>query len=215
MRKQLFKFYNFLASYPVLFFLILGICVLVYFGEQYKPLKLAQVRKMETLMQLKQKRQTMEKESADIEMVDLAKRYTLFNQDFLDISEIEEGILFNQIASTFKAYGWNLDNMEETYVDDAFDRENLVTENKGARIDGLIVHLEARSVINAKLDGEPFLPLYAASEAMKFMWSKPPIKEYLSIKIFRQEEGYGLEASIFIPLQDIENSSELEKAETI
>ena len=208
MRKRLYQVYNVLSSYPILFLLIIGIATMFYLGGQYKPLQLAQVQKLEKKMQLKQKLQSMQKDLADIEIVDLAKRYTLFNQDFLKPSDLEEGTFFEQIANTLEASGWDLKKMDEVFLDDTTKKEQFYTQRKGAHIDGVIVHLEANSLRQTLADGDPFLPLYASTNAMKFMWSRPPFKEYQRIKLFRTDEGFGFEASLFMPLRNAESLDE-------
>lgn len=213
MRKRLYQVYNVLSSYPILFLLIMGIAAMFYLGGQYKPLEVAQTHKLEKRMQLKQKLQSMQKDLADIEMVDLAKRYTLFNQDFLKLSDLEEGTFFEQIANTLEASGWELKKMDEVFLDDTTNKDQSYTRRKGAHINGVIVHIEANSLLQTLADGDPFLPLYASTNAMKFMWARPPFKEYQRIKLFRIEEGFGFEASIFMPLQHAEGlvESEAEK----
>lgn len=213
MRKRLYQVYNVLSSYPILFLLIIGMATMFYLGGQYKPLQLAQAHKLETKMQLKQKLQSMQKDLADIEMVDLAKRYTLFNQDFLKLSDLEEGTFFEQIANTLEASGWELKKMDEVFLDDTTNKEQFLTQRKGAHINGVIVHIEANSLLKTLADGDPFLPLYASTNAMKFMWARSPFKEYQRIKVFRIEEGFGFEASIFMPLEHAEGlvGSEAEK----
>ena len=208
MRKRLYQVYNVLSSYPILFLLIIGIATMFYLGGQYKPLQLAQAQKLEKKMQLKQKLQSMQKDLADIEIVDLAKRYTLFNQDFLKPSDLEEGNFFEQMANTLEASGWDLKKMDEVFLDDTTNKEQFYTQRKGAHIDGVIVHLEANSLRQTLADGDPFLPLYASTNAMKFMWSRPPFKEYQRIKLFRTDEGFGFEASLFMPLRNAESLDE-------
>ena len=184
-----------------------------YIGGQYKPLQLAQAQKLEQKMQLKQKLQSMQKDLADIEMVDLAKRFTLFNQEFLKLSDLEEGTLFEQIANTLELYGWGLEGMKNIFLDENTKKEESYAQKKGAHINGVIVHLEANSLRQTLADGDPFLPLYASTNAMKFMWSRPPFKEYQRIKLFRTDEGFGFEASLFMPLEHADGlvQSEAEK----
>jgi len=215
MRKRLYQFYNFLSSYPVLFLLTIGITATVYIGGQYKPLEIAQADKLEAKMQLKQKRQSMQKEFVDIEMIDLEKRYTIFNQEFLSLSDLDEGAFFERTANTLEAYGWGLEKMKKVFVDDTTKIEKFYAQGKGARIDGVIVHIEANSLLQTRSGGDPFLPLYASTNAMKFMWSRPPFKEYQRIKISRIDEGFQLEASLFMPLQDAEISIESDEEKAI
>ena len=66
-----------------------------------------------------------------------------------------------------------------------------------------------------KVEGDPFLPFYSSFEMLKYMWSRPPFKEYQSIKLYRTEDGYNLDSSIFMPLQDLENLSRLDDGAVI
>ena len=184
-------------------------------GGQYKPLELLQVQKLDTKMQLKQKRNAMKEDLVDIEMVDLAKRYTLFNQDFLKLSDLENGTLFQKIENTLESYGWVLKRMEEVFVDDATKKVKSSAQSKVPRIDGVIVHFEAISLWQEQTRDDPFLPLYASTNAMKFMWSKSPFKEYQRFKLSRTDDGFRFEASLFIPLQDKDSSYVLEQEKVI
>ena len=215
MRKRLYQTYNLLSSYPVLFLLIVGIAVMLYIGGQYKPLELAQVDKLDTKMQLEQKRNSMQEDLVDIGMIDLAKRYTLFNQDFLKLSDLEDGTLFQQIENTLESYEWGLQRIEEVFFDGATKQGESFAQTKVARINGVIVHFEAISLRQKQKADDPFLPLYASTNAMKFMWARPPFKEYQRFKLSRAHDGFRFEASLFIPLQDKESSYGLQEEKTI
>lgn len=215
MRKRLYQFYNILSSYPILCLLIIAIATMFYLGGLYKPLEVAQTHKLEKKMQLKQKRQSMQKEFADIEMVDLEKRYTLFNKDFLKLSDLEEGTFYERIANTLEAYGWDLERMEKVFLDNDTGEERFNTPRKDAQINGVIVYLEANSLRLTIANGDPFLPLYSSTNAMKFMWSRPPFKEYQRIKLFRTDVGFGLEASLFMPLRHVDGLDESEEEKPI
>ncbi len=199
----MYQVYNVLSSYPALFLLIIGIATMFYIGGKYKPLQLSQAHKLEKLIQLKQKRQSMQKEFDDIEMIDLEKRYTLFNQDFIKLSDIEEGDFFEQTQNTLESYGWGLEKMENNFLENTTNKEEFYTQKKSAYINGVIVHLEANSLGQTLANGDLFLPLYASTSAMKFMWARPPFKEYQQIRLYRTDEGFGFEASIFMPLQHV------------
>ncbi len=184
-------------------------------GGQYKPLELVQVQKLDTKMQLKQKRNAMQEDLVDIEMVDLAKRYTLFNQDFLKLSDLEDGTFFQKIENTLETYGWVLERIEEVFVDDATEQGKSPAQSKVANINGVIVHFEAISLRQEQTADDPFLPLYASTNAMKFMWSRSPFKEYQRFKLSRLDDGYRFEGSLFMPLQDKESSHVLEQEKVI
>ncbi|MEC8332926.1 MAG: hypothetical protein VXZ83_02250 [Verrucomicrobiota bacterium] len=215
MRKRLYQLYNILSSYPVLFLLIIGIAVMLHMAGQYKPIELAKVQKLDAKIQLKQKRNSMEKDLVDIEIVDLAKRYTLFNQDFLKLSDLEDGTLFQQIENTLESYGWRLERIEEVFVDDSNYQDGYSTQRGVVRINGVIVHIEANSLRRAQNVDEPFLPLFASTSAMKYMWARPPFKEYQKFKLSRLDDGFRFEASFFMPLQDKGSMYDLEEEKAI
>lgn len=212
MRKRLFKIYNVIAAYPVLALLCIAIGLLVYIGGQYKPVEQSFARKQAALMQLKQKAQALEKDLVEVEMLDLAKRYALFNQDFLAAEDLEGEMLSSHIESSLNAHGWQLERTEAILVDD--DKAEAGATGRGtSRVEAVMLQIEAVSVSQTDPAGEPFLPLYAATQAMRFMWSRPPTKEYQRIQISRVEAGYRLEASIFLPLRDQDSTEELEGKE--
>ena len=64
-------------------------------------------------------------------------------------------------------------------------------------------------------NGDPFLPLYSSTNAMKFMWSRPPFKEYQRIRLFRTDVGFGFEASLFMPLRQADGLDESEEEKPI
>ena len=210
MRKRFFKIYNVIAAYPVLALLCMVIGLLLYIGGQYKPVEESFARKQAALMQLKQKANQLEKDFVEVEMLDLTKRYALYNQDFLAADELEGETLSSHIESALRAHGWQLERSEVVLLDD--DKQATgATAGRGPRLDAVLLQIEAVSVAQTNSAGEPFLPLYAATQAMRFMWGRPPTKEYQRIQISRLEEGYRLEASIFMPLRDADLPDEVEK----
>lgn len=210
MRTRLFKIYNVIAAYPVLALLCIAIGLLVYIGGQYKPVEQSFARKQAALMQLKQKAQGLEQDLVEVEMLDLAKRYALFNQDFLAAEDLEGEMLSSHIESSLNAHGWQLERTEAILVDD--DKAEAGATGRGTpRVEAVMLQIEAVSVSQTDPAGEPFLPLYSATQAMRFMWARPPTKEYQRIQLSRLDAGYRLEASIFMPLRDADSADETEK----
>lgn len=208
MRKGLFKIYNLIAAYPVLALLCIAIGLLVYIGGQYKPVEQSFAREQAALMQLKQKAKELEKDLVELEIIDLAKRYALFNQDFLGAQELESETVFGHIESSLNAYGWQLERTEAVLLDD--EKSGAGSKN-GSDLEAVMLQIEAVSLRQTDSAGEPFLPLYSATQAMRLMWARPPTKEYQRIKLSRLEEGYRLEASIFMPLRDVNSADEVKK----
>ena len=119
------------------------------------------------------------------------------------------------MSPTFRSYGWNLDQIDRFFLEDDSEDEKALTSAQGAKINGVIVKIEARALQNVYPNGDPFLPFYSSFEMLKYMWSSPPFKEYQSIKLYRTEDGYNLDSSIFMPLQDLENLSRLDDGAVI
>ena len=211
MRKKLYHFYNLISSYPVLILMIVGLGVLLYLGSEYKPLELEQARKLDVQIKLQQEQKAIRDKLLDIGISDTIKRYLLFNRDFLTLSNIEEGELSEQMASVLRSYGWIQDSLDHSFPDDSASRGNTHNTNKGAKIDGAIIKIEASSFQNMHSTSEPFLPFYSGFQVLKYMWMRPPFKEYQRIKLSRTKEGYRLDFSLFMPLQDTESSIDLEE----
>ena len=205
MRKKIYHFYNLISSYPVLIFMIIVLGIIFYLGTEYKPLELETLHKQEVQMGIKQEQKTIQNRLSEIGIGDTIKRYTLFNRDLLERSNADEGELSNLMNPTFRSYGWNLNQIDCLFLED----KKSHTPAQGAKIDGLIIKIEASAIVNVYPNGDPFLPFYSFFEMFKYMWSRPPFKEYQRIKLYRTEDGYNLDSSIFMPLQDVESSSRL------
>ncbi|MGB0409852.1 MAG: hypothetical protein ACPGIC_07650 [Opitutales bacterium] len=210
MRRFVCQFYNIVASYPVLAVLFLLMAALLYLGQQYRPLEQLEQAKLAQSMQLKQKRQAMERELEQVEITDLAKRYALFNQNYLHEEDMESLELTEEMAAALEAYGWSLDRLHfvelEKSPDDA--RQSLADE---IQIRGVLLHLEASAANQSEGSGPEFLPLHTLLQAKQYLWRRSPSKEYQKIKISRIEAGYKTEAALFLPLMDpvfSENSNE-------
>jgi len=189
--------------------MIIVLCVLFYLGTEYKPLELEKLNKQEVQMGIKQEQKIVQNQLSKIGIGDAIKRYTLFNQDLLERSNSEVGELRNLMNPTLRSYGWNLNQIDCFFLEDDSEEEKAHTTTQGAKINGVIIMIEASSLQNVYPNGDPFLPFYSSFEMFKYMWSRPPFKEYQRIKLYRTEDGYNLDSSIFMPLQDLENSSRL------
>lgn len=200
MRKYLCQFYSLLASYPVIILLIAGVSFLVYLGQQYKPVEAQQRAELEQNVRLKQERQTLNKQLTGLEQADLEKRYILFNQNFITRKALNEDQLLEKFDETFKAHEWDLTSVTISPLEDVVE-PNTNTISQAPKLSGIKVSLSAENTNSNSID-EPFLPLHSLIQCLKFMWSRPPIKEYQAVKITRTEDGYALELDAFLPVQD-------------
>ena len=207
MRRQFYRLYNLLASYPVIALLLIATVALIYFGQQYRPLESQRQNKLTQSMQLRQEQKNLEQELTSTEQKDLRKRYILFNQSFISKDEAKAPLLKESLAPAFLAHGWTL----ESPPNDALVPELIILETEKNTTDttsdtilihGVTLNLWATALNKPSTNEEPFLPLYSLTECIKYLWSRPPTHEYQKIKIVRTSDGFALEATLFFPLID-------------
>jgi|GEM_PF-993709 len=207
MRRQFYRLYNLLASYPVIALLLIATVALIYFGQQYRPLESQRQNKLTQSMQLRQEQKNLEQELTSTEQKDLRKRYILFNQSFISKDEAKAPLLKESLAPAFLAHGWTL----ESPPNDALVPELIILETEKNTTDttsdtilihGVTLNLWATALNKPSTNEEPFLPLYSLTECIKYLWSRPPTHEYQKIKIVRTSDGFALEATLFFPLLD-------------
>lgn len=207
MRRQFYRLYNLLASYPVIALLLIATVALIYFGQQYRPLESQRQIKLTQSMQLRQEQKDLEQELTSTEQKDLRKRYILFNQSFISKDEANAQLLKESLAPAFLAHGWTL----KSPPSDALVPELIILETEKNTIDansdtitihGATLNIWATALNKPSTNEEPFLPLYSLTECIKYLWSRPPTHEYQHIKIVRTSEGFALEATLFFPLID-------------
>ena len=207
MRRQFYRLYNLLASYPVIALLLIATVALIYFGQQYRPLESQRQIKLTQSMQLRQEQKDLEQELTSTEQKDLRKRYILFNQSFISKDEAKASLLKESLAPAFLAHGWTLqsppsDSAVPELVILETAKNNIDTDSDKIIIHGVKLNLWATALNKPSTNEEPFLPLYSLTECIKYLWSRPPTHEYQHIKIVRTSEGFALEASLFFPLMD-------------
>mgnify|MGYP001313247444 FL=1 len=201
MRKRLCHFYNILASYPVIVLLLAGLVALIYLARQYYPLELQRQAKHSQRMELKQELQALQQELTGIEQSDLRMRYMLFNEEFLKKADAQPEALKSQFSQAFKVNGWVLQEAEVAELEISTE-QGKASDSNLARIQGIMLDLSASARNLPQADGEPFLPLYSLTQCMNYLWSRPPLKEYQKIELFRTHDSYLLKARIFLPLKD-------------
>ena len=201
MRKRFCHFYNILASYPVIVLLLAGLVALIYLARQYYPLELQRQAKHSQRMELKQELQALQQELTGIEQSDLRMRYMLFNEEFLKKADAQPEALKSQFSQAFKVNGWVLQEAEVAELEISTE-QGKASDSNLARIQGIMLDLSASARNLPQADGEPFLPLYSLTQCMNYLWSRPPLKEYQKIELFRTHDSYLLKARIFLPLKD-------------
>ena len=201
MRKRLCHFYNILASYPVIVLLLAGLVALIYLARQYYPLELQRQAKHSQRMELKQELQALQQELTGIEQSDLRMRYMLFNEEFLKKADAQPEALKSQFTQAFEVHGWVLQEAEVAELEISTE-QGKASDSNLARIQGIMLDLSASARNLPQADGEPFLPLYSLTQCMNYLWSRPPLKEYQKIELFRTHDSYLLKARIFLPLKD-------------
>tara|TARA_B110000208_G_scaffold130120_1_gene157873 strand:- start:5025 stop:5666 length:642 start_codon:yes stop_codon:yes gene_type:complete len=208
MRKRLYHFYNILASYPVIALLLAGFVGLFYVARQYRPVELHRQAMYLQQIELKQELKALQKELTGIEQTDLRRRYMLFNDAFLKPADAQAEALKSRFAQAFEVHGWTLQTAAvvelETTTEQGTESDPTETQIKGIMLD-----LNASATNSPQTDVEPFLPLYSVTQCLNYLWSRPPFKEYQQIKLIRADDGYALEASLFLPLRDLGGTDEL------
>ena len=201
MRKLLCRIYNLMASYPVLVVLILATATIVYLGQQYRPIEKEERRELASIMQLRQERQAHEQELNNVEVADLARRYALFNEKFITKEDQAKPLLIEDISKALKAYGWELkqhsfESMEEPGALPQGEPE------EDFRIQASLLKIVATTISPEVSAKEPFLPLDSLFKAKKYLWRRSPHSEYQRIKISRNDAGFEMETTLFLPIAD-------------
>jgi hypothetical protein len=208
MRKRLYHFYNILASYPVIALLLAGFVGLFYVARQYRPVELQRQAMYLQQIELKQELKALQKELTGIEQTDLRRRYMLFNDAFLKPADAQAEALKSRFARAFEVHGWTLQTAEVVELETTTE-QGTESDPTETQIKGIVLDLNASATNSPQTDEEPFLPLYSVTQCLNYLWSRPPFKEYQQIKLIRADDGYALEASLFLPLRDLGGTDEL------
>ena len=201
MRKRLCYLYNILASYPVIVLLLAGLVGLFYVARQHYPLEMQRQAKNLQRMELKQELQALQQKLASIEQNDLRMRYMLFNEEFLKTADAESEALKSLFTQAFEVHGWILQTAEVAELEIPTEQD-VTSDSNQARIQGIMLDLSASATNSPQVDEAPFLPLYSLTQCLNYLWSLPPFKEYQQIEIVRTQDGYELQARLFLPLKD-------------
>ena len=201
MRKRLCYLYNILASYPVIVLLLAGLVGLFYVARQHYPLEMQRQAKNLQRMELKQELQALQQKLTSIEQNDLRMRYMLFNEEFLKTADAESEALKSLFTQAFEVHGWILQTAEVAELEIPTEQD-VTSDSNQARIQGIMLDLSASATNSPQVNGAPFLPLYSLTQCLNYLWSRPPFKEYQQIEIVRTQDGYELQARLFLPLKD-------------
>ena len=201
MRTFIRRSFDFIASYPVLALLLIAIVILIYLGQQYRPVVQENQSELARSMQIRKEREALQQELGNVEMSDLRKRYTLYNKNFLSEGDAVRSSLIESVSSALNAFGWEL---QEHSFQPLEAPKNLTetAENEATKIRAVLLDVVANADGVEEVKEDPFLPLFSLFEAKKYLWSRSPDKEYQRIKIQRTETGYQMESTLFLPIGD-------------
>ncbi|MDP4611669.1 MAG: hypothetical protein NWT02_10805 [Opitutales bacterium] len=205
MRKRLYTLYNYLASYPVIALLLAATVLVVYNGRQYRPFESKQQALLLQNMELSQERQELREELNSLRQEDLRKRYILFNQDFLSLSEANADNLENTFQSVFTANGWVISSTKVVPLDgEAVSEADAELEEAAVEygVQGREWVIRVSAPRKENEGDENFLPLYSLTQCIRFLWSRSPVMECRSIELSRLGDGYEATLSFFLPLRD-------------
>jgi hypothetical protein len=191
MRRFLYTFYNLLASYLVIFFLLAGSFFLIYLGTGYRPIEASYEALLEKRVELKRERQRLAEELDGMRQGDLRKRLEIFSEQFIVKSEVNQVDLLKILRTNYNASGWRLGNVtiaEQEMPDNELGLGLVAAVYKG------------RSLGTNLSDGSLFLPMHSLLQASSYSWRKPPIKDFYQIRVERDADGYLATLGVIYPL---------------
>lgn len=187
MRKLLYIFYTILASYPVIFLLVLATVGVIYLGTGYRPVEARYEALLAERVQLKQERKRLAEELEGIRQGDLQKRIQIFSNEFLATDDLDEARLLGILNTALAASGWSIESA-------AIKMEEMPEEALG--LGALVVTYEGRAQGLTLSDDSSFLPTYSLMQACTYLWRKSPIKDFSRICIERDTEGYEVDLDV-------------------
>ena len=187
MRKLLYIFYTILASYPVIFLLVLATVGVIYLGTGYRPVEARYEALLAERVQLKQERKRLAEELEGIRQGDLQKRIQIFSNEFLATDDLDEARLLGILNTALAASGWSIESA-------AIKMEEMPEEALG--LGALVVTYEGRAQGLTLSDDSSFLPTYSLMQACTYLWRKSPIKDFSRICIERDSEGYEVDLDV-------------------
>ncbi len=202
MRKLLYILYTILASYPVIFLLVLATVGVIYLGTGYRPVEAHYEALLAERVQLKQDRQRLAEELEGMRQGDLLKRIQIFSNEFLAADEVEEARLTGVLNTALAASGWSIESA-------AIKMEEMPEEVLG--LGALVVAYEGRAQGLVLSDDSSFLPTHSLMQACTYLWRKSPIKDFSRICIERDSKGYRVDLDVVYLMRALTESEEVEE----
>ena len=202
MRKLLYILYTILASYPVIFLLVLATVGVVYLGTGYRPVEAQYEALLAERVQLKQERKRLAEELEGIRQGDLQKRIQIFSNEFLATDDLDEARLLGILNTALAASGWSIESA-------AIKMEEMPEEALG--LGALVVTYEGRAQGLTLSDDSSFLPTYSLMQACTYLWRKSPIKDFSRICIERDTEGYEVDLDVVYLMRAVTEREEAEE----
>lgn len=202
MRKLLYIFYTILASYPVIFLLVLATLGVIYLGTGYRPVEARYEALLAERVQLKQERKRLAEELEGIRQGDLQKRIQIFSNEFLATDDLDEARLLGILNTALAASGWSIESA-------AIKMEEMPEEALG--LGALVVTYEGRAQGLTLSDDSSFLPTYSLMQACTYLWRKSPIKDFSRICIERDTEGYEVDLDVVYLMRAVTEREEAEE----
>ena len=202
MRKLLYIFYTILASYPVIFLLVLATVGVIYLGTGYRPVEARYEALLAERVQLKQERKRLAEELEGIRQGDLQKRIQIFSNEFLATDDLDEARLLGILNTALAASGWSIESA-------AIKMEEMPEEALG--VGALVVAYEGRAQGLTLSDDSSFLPTYSLMQACTYLWRKSPIKDFSRICIERDTEGYEVDLDVVYLMRAVTEREEAEE----
>ena len=202
MRKLLYIFYTILASYPVIFLLVLATVGVIYLGTGYRPVEARYEALLAERVQLKQERKRLAEELEGIRQGDLQKRIQIFSNEFLATDDLDEARLLGILNTALAASGWSIESA-------AIKMEEMPEEALG--LGALVVTYEGRAQGLTLSDDSSFLPTYSLMQACTYLWRKSPIKDFSRICIERDTEGYEVDLDVVYLTRAVTEREEAEE----
>ena len=190
MRRILYTFYCYLASYPAIALFCLGSLFLLYLGSGYRPIENSYNAMLQKYIAVKQERERLVQELESIRQGDLKMRLEIFSEDYLTEDAIDPSQLLEILEPSLNASGWDLETVD--IINKEFESSPM---NFG--IVETLYELRSKGVELA--DGTPFLPLHSLQKVGSFLWQMPPTKDFYKISIERKETGYFAKLGVIYP----------------
>lgn len=197
MRRRLFKFLNFLSSYPVLILLSLLVGGIFYLGAGTRSIEFRWQSLLSRSIELKQEQQQLDSELQGLRQSDAYKRAQIFQRQFMTVDAVDTKNFRREFLPVFESQGWQLRSVKAGEVlSDPRTEEKPGTAYFGA----VEVAVVATAAIVDPISDTAFLPFHSIDRIADYLWRKPPTKEIKSLRIERSASDYKLSVVFLYPL---------------